>query len=102
MEVFYYEKDVFDTLKDVGKKEGEETTTDETQTKLNKLNDFIVKNTLNTLKKNARFIPDYVLGKHQPESKTDLNKLIKPNNKNAYIISHTPSRKKDNLVCILI
>ena len=94
VEVFYYEKDVFDTVKDTSKKEGEETTNDETQTKLNKLNDFIVKNTLNTLKKNERFIPDYVLGKHQPESKTDLNKLIKPNNKNAYIISHTPSIKK--------
>ena len=100
VEVFYYEKDVFDTVKDADKKEGEGkdktkgAVADETQTKLNKLNDFIVKNTLNTLKKNARFIPDYVLGKHQPESKTDLNKLIKPNNKNAYIISHTPSIKK--------
>lgn len=100
VEVFYYEKDIFDTVKETGKKEGEGmdkkkgAATDETQTKLNKLNDFIVKNTLNTLKKNARFIPDYVLGKHQPESKTDLNKLIKPNNKNAYIISHTPSIKK--------
>ena len=100
VEVFYYEKDVFDTVKDTGKKEGEGmdkkkgAATDETQTKLNKLNDFIVKNTLNTLKKNERFIPDYVLGKHQPEAKIDLNKLIKPNNKNAYIISHTPSIKK--------
>jgi hypothetical protein len=100
VEVFYYEKDIFDTVKDTGKKEGEGmdkkkgTATDETQTKLNKLNDFIVKNTVNTLKKNARFIPDYVLGKHQPETKIDLNKLIKPNNKNAYIISHTPSIKK--------
>jgi hypothetical protein len=99
VEVFYYEKDIFDTVKDTGKKEGEGmdkkkgAATDETQTKLNKLNDFIVKNTVNTLKKNARFIPDYVLGKHQPESKTDLNKLIKPNNKNAYIIYHTPSIK---------
>lgn len=103
VEVFYYEKDIFDTVKDAGKKEGkgmdkkkeaEETATDEPPSKLDKLNDFIVKNTLNTLKKNARFIPDHVLGKHQPESKTDLNKLIKPNNKNAYIISHTPSIKK--------
>ena len=99
VEVFYYEKDVFDTAKDADKKRGgaenkKETATDETPSKLNKLNDFIVKNTLDTLKKNARFIPDYVLGKHQPESKTDLNKLIKPNNKNAYIISHTPSIKK--------
>ena len=96
VEVFYYEKDVFDTAKDAGKKKEEKkgAVADETQTKLNKLNDFIVENTLDTLKKNARFIPDYVLGKHQPESKTDLNKLIKPNNKNAYIISHTPSIKK--------
>lgn len=100
VEVFYYEKDVFDTVKDADKKEGEGkdktkgAVADETQTKLNKLNDFIVKNTVNTLKKNARFIPDYVLGKHQPETKIDLNKLIKPNNKNAYIISHTPSIKK--------
>ena len=100
VEVFYYEKDVFDTAKDADKKRGgavdnkKETATDETPSKLNKLNDFIVKNTLDTLKKNARFIPDYVLGKHQPESKTDLNKLIKPNNKNAYIIYHTPSIKK--------
>ena len=99
VEVFYDEKDIFDTVKDAGKKEEEKGKTkgavaDETQTKLNKLNDFIVKNTLDTLKKTARFIPDYVLGKHQPESKTDLNKLIKPNNKNAYIISHTPSIKK--------
>ena len=100
VEVFYYEKDVFDTVKDADKKEGEGkdktkgAVADETQTKLNKLNDFIVKSTVNTLKKNARFIPDYVLGKHQPETKIDLNKLIKPNNKNAYIISHTPSIKK--------
>jgi len=99
VEVFYYEKDIFDTVKDAGKKDEEKDKTkgavaDETQSKLNKLNDFIFKNTLNILKKNARFIPDYVLGKHQPESKTDLNKLIKPNNKNAYIIHHTPSIKK--------
>jgi hypothetical protein len=99
VEVFYYEKDVFDTVKDTGK-EGEGTdkkkgaATDETQSKLDKLNDVIFKKTLDTLKKNSRFIPDYVLGKHQPESKTDLNKLIKPNNKNAYIISLTPSIKK--------
>ena len=99
VELFYYEKDIFDTVKDAGKKKEENdkkkgAVADETQTKLNKLNDFIFKNTLDTLKKTARFIPDYVLGKHQPESKTDLNKLIKPNNKNAYIISHTPSIKK--------
>ena len=99
VELFYYEKDIFDTVKDAGKKKEENdkkkgAVADETQTKLNKLNDFIFKNTLDTLKKTARFIPDYVLGKHQPESKTDLNKLIKPNNKNAYIIYHTPSIKK--------
>jgi len=98
VELFYYEKDIFDTVKDAGKKKEENdkkkgAVADETQTKLNKLNDFIFKNTLDTLKKTARFIPDYVLGKHQPESKTDLNKLIKPNNKNAYIIYHTPSIK---------
>ena len=64
--------------------------------KLDKFNDkYIVDTTLEKLKKNTIFIPDYVLAKYQPESKIrDMNKLIKPNNKNRYFIAHSPNIKK--------
>ena len=63
---------------------------------LNEFNDkYIVDTTLEKLKKNTIFIPDYVLAKYQPESKIrDMNKLIKPNNKNRYFIAHSPNIKK--------
>ena len=66
------------------------------QDELDKFNDkYIVDTTLEKLKKNTIFIPDYVLAKYQPESKIrDMNKLIKPNNKNRYFIAHSPNIKK--------
>ena len=63
--------------------------------KLNDFNAMITDNTLERLKKNTKFIPDYILAKFQPESKIrDMNKLIKPSNKHIYIISHSPVIKK--------
>ena len=63
--------------------------------KLNKFNSIITDNTLERLKKNTKFIPDYILAKFQPESKIrDMNKLIKPSDKHIYIISHSPVIKK--------
>ena len=60
-----------------------------------KFNNIIVDTTLQKLKKNTQFIPDYVLAKYQPESNIrDMTKLIKPNKKNVYMISHSPNIKK--------
>ena len=62
---------------------------------LDNFNSIIVDNTLQKLKKNTQFIPDYVLAKYQPESNIrDMTKLIKPNKKNVYMISHSPNIKK--------
>lgn len=62
---------------------------------LDNFNNIIVDTTLQKLKKNTQFIPDYVLAKYQPESNIrDMTKLIKPNKKNVYMISHSPNIKK--------
>ena len=59
------------------------------------MNNIISQNTLAKLKKNDKFILDYILSKHQPESGVkDMNQLIKQNNKSVYIISHSPTIKK--------
>ena len=66
-----------------------------TKDKLKEFNNIISQNTLAKLKKNDKFILDYILSKHQPESGVkDMNQLIKQNNKNVYIISHSPTIKK--------
>lgn len=62
---------------------------------LDDFNNIIVDTTLEKLKKNTQFIPDYVLVKYQPESNIrDMTKLIKPNKQNIYMISHSPNIKK--------
>lgn len=62
---------------------------------LDYFNNIIVDTTLEKLKKNTQFIPDYVLAKYQPESNIrDMTKLIKPNKQNIYMISHSPNIKK--------
>jgi len=62
---------------------------------LDDFNNIIVDTTLEKLKKNTQFIPDYVLAKYQPESNIrDMTKLIKPNKQNIYMISHSPNIKK--------
>ena len=62
---------------------------------LDNFNSIIVDTTLEKLKKNTQFIPDYVLAKYQPESNIrDMTKLIKPNKQNIYMISHSPNIKK--------
>tara|TARA_B100000674_G_C37965956_1_gene974610 strand:+ start:1048 stop:2337 length:1290 start_codon:yes stop_codon:yes gene_type:complete len=59
------------------------------------INKIISDNTLAKLKKNTKFLPDYILAKYQPESgEKDMQKLIKPNNKHVYVISHSPVIKK--------
>ena len=70
---------------------------------LDNFNSIIVDTTLEKLKKNTQFIPDYVLAKYQPESNIrDMTKLIKPNKQNIYMISHSPNIKKENLDYFLI
>ena len=60
-----------------------------------KINKIVTANTLAKLKKNTKFLPDYVLAKYQPESgEKDMQKLIKPDNKHIYVISHSPVIKK--------
>ena len=62
---------------------------------LDDFNNIIVDTTLEKLKKNTQFIPDYVLAKYQSESNIrDMTKLIKPNKQNFYMISHSPNIKK--------
>ena len=62
---------------------------------LDNFNSIIVDTTLEKLKKNTQFIPDYVLAKYQSESNIrDMTKLIKPNKQNIYMISHSPNIKK--------
>jgi len=82
----YVEKEHYD--KDV-------TTLIKNKPLLENFNNVITENTLQRLRKNTKFNLDFILAKYQPESGVkDLNRLIKPNNKSTYTISHSPSIKK--------
>jgi hypothetical protein len=77
----YYDEDIETLLK--------------SKDKINNFNNVITENTLQQLKKNTKFNLDFILAKYQPESGVkDLNKLIKPNTKHIYTISHSPKIEK--------
>jgi hypothetical protein len=60
-----------------------------------KMNDVIAEKTLGILKKNSVFIPDNIFARYQPDPQIrDMNKLVKTDSKNAYIIAHPPKIKK--------
>jgi len=63
--------------------------------KLDNFNNIITESTLERLRKTSKFNLDFILAKYQPDSGVkDLNKLIKPNNKNSYSIAHSPKIQK--------